>query len=134
LHASCVRWHDRGVLIEGGSGSGKSDLVLRLLDAGAFLIADDVVAVERRGDRLRATAVGLDGRLEVRGQGIFAVAATASTRLDLAVRLVDAPGERLPEPATRTLGGLALPEIALDPRLAVAVARIRMALLGTRVA
>jgi HPr kinase/phosphorylase len=134
LHASCVRWHDRGILIEGGSGAGKSDLVLRLLDAGAFLVADDVVAVERRGERLRAAAAGVEGQLELRGQGIFAVVAVASTRLDLAVRLIAAPGERLPAPAARELCGLSVPEITLDPRLASAVARIRMALLGTRVA
>ena len=134
LHASCVRWHDRGILIEGDSGAGKSDLVLRLLDAGAHLVADDVVAVERRGERLHAAPVGLEGRIELRGQGVFAVAAVASTGLDLAVRLVDMPGERLPVPASRALCGLFLPEIALDQKLASAVARVRMALLGTRVA
>lgn len=134
LHASCVRWHDRGVVIEGPSGAGKSDLVLRLLDAGALLVADDLVAIERRGDRLTAAAVGLPGRLEVRGQGIFAVAALAAAPLDLWVRLVDRPGERLPEPARHELAGLALPLIELDPRPASAVARLRIALLGSRVA
>jgi serine kinase of HPr protein (carbohydrate metabolism regulator) len=134
LHASCVRWHDRGVLVEGGSGAGKSDLVLRLLDAGALLVADDQVRVVRRGGRLVATPVALAGRLEVRGQGIFAVAGVASSGLDLCVRLVDGPAERLPEPAFRRLHEVALPLLELDPRLASAVARIRIGLLGSRVA
>jgi serine kinase of HPr protein (carbohydrate metabolism regulator) len=33
----------RGVLIEGGSGSGKSDLALRALDHGYRLVAEDRV-------------------------------------------------------------------------------------------
>jgi serine kinase of HPr protein (carbohydrate metabolism regulator) len=134
LHASCVRWHERGVLVEGPPGAGKSDLVLRLLDAGALLVGDDLVRIERRGGRLIAAAVDLAGRLEVRGQGIFAMAGIAATGLDLWVRLVDAPGERLPEPAWHAVDGVALPVVELDPRLASAVARIRIALLGSRVA
>jgi serine kinase of HPr protein (carbohydrate metabolism regulator) len=134
LHASCVRWHDRGLLVEGPSGAGKSDLVLRLVDAGALLVADDLVGIARQDDGLIARPVGLAGRLEVRGQGIFAVAGVATTKLDLWVRLVDAPGERLPEPARRVLHDVAVPLVELDPRLASAVARIRIALLGSRVA
>ena len=33
---------DNGVLILGDSGSGKSDLALRLIDSGATLISDDI--------------------------------------------------------------------------------------------
>ena len=44
-HAGLLaRWtggHWRGVLIEGESGSGKSDLALRALDDGWSLVADD---------------------------------------------------------------------------------------------
>ena len=35
----------RGVLIDGPSGSGKSDLALRALDGGWMLVADDRVLV-----------------------------------------------------------------------------------------
>ena len=42
-HGSAVAFDDFGILILGASGSGKSELALRLIDKGACLIADDVV-------------------------------------------------------------------------------------------
>ena len=41
VHGSAVAVDGGGVLLRGASGSGKSDLALRLIDAGAMLIADD---------------------------------------------------------------------------------------------
>ncbi|MFN3389305.1 MAG: HPr kinase/phosphorylase, partial [Allosphingosinicella sp.] len=41
VHASCVAIGGRAVLIAGRSGSGKSDLALRLIDRGARLVSDD---------------------------------------------------------------------------------------------
>jgi serine kinase of HPr protein (carbohydrate metabolism regulator) len=129
-----VRWHDRGVLIEGASGAGKSDLALRLVDAGAELVADDVVALERAGHRLVARGVGMPGHLEVRGQGIYRVAAADSADLAVAVVLGGRHGERLPKPAFRELLGVELPVIPIDATAASAVMRLRIALLGTRIA
>ena len=42
MHSSSVVIDDNGVLILGDSGSGKSDLALRLIDNGATLISDDI--------------------------------------------------------------------------------------------
>ena len=56
LHASCVAIDDRAVLIEGSSGSGKSDLALRLIDRGARLVSDDYTLVTRHAMTLRASA------------------------------------------------------------------------------
>jgi ABC-type lipoprotein export system ATPase subunit len=47
LHASCVAIAGRAVLIEGPSGSGKSDLALRLIDRGATLVSDDSTVMQR---------------------------------------------------------------------------------------
>ncbi|WP_414716745.1 HPr kinase/phosphorylase, partial [Thalassospira sp. UBA6510] len=41
LHANCVRIGAHAVLLRGPSGSGKSGLSLRLIDAGGFLVSDD---------------------------------------------------------------------------------------------
>jgi serine kinase of HPr protein (carbohydrate metabolism regulator) len=41
IHATTVAIAGRGVMIEGQSGSGKSDLALRLIDRGGRLVSDD---------------------------------------------------------------------------------------------
>ena len=55
VHASTVAIDGRAVLISGPSGSGKSDLALRLLDRGFSLVSDDQTHVRREGDRLIAS-------------------------------------------------------------------------------
>ena len=50
VHATAVAIGGRAVLLRGPSGSGKSDLALRLIDAGAELVSDDQSLLERRGD------------------------------------------------------------------------------------
>ena len=42
VHSSAIVLEDNGILIIGDSGSGKSDLALRLIDSGATLISDDI--------------------------------------------------------------------------------------------
>ncbi len=71
IHASTVAADGRAVLISGPSGSGKSDLALRLLDRGFTLVSDDQTIVRREGDRLVASAPPtIKGKLEIRGIGI----------------------------------------------------------------
>ncbi|WP_040850329.1 HPr kinase/phosphorylase, partial [Nitrospirillum viridazoti] len=74
VHATCVSVGGAGVLLRGASGSGKSDLALRLVDAGALLVADDQVALaaDPTATLLTATAPErLAGLIEVRGLGIL---------------------------------------------------------------
>lgn len=134
VHGTCVCWQQRGVLLEGPAGSGKSDLALRLVDDGALLVADDLVLLERRDERLVARAAGLPGHLAIRGQGIYLVPAAAETTLELAVRLAHGQGPRLPPAASRRLLQIELPLVELDPSSASAAARIRLALCRRRVA
>ena len=71
VHASTVATGGRAVLLSGPSGSGKSDLALRLIDRGFTLVSDDQTVVMREGDRLIASAPPtIAGKLEVRGLGI----------------------------------------------------------------
>ena len=53
IHGSCVARAGAAVLVLGPPGSGKSDLVLRLIGRGWMLVADDQVLVEGRA-RVRA--------------------------------------------------------------------------------
>src|SRR3954467_1212574 len=72
VHASTVASEGRAVLITGPSGSGKSDLALRLLDRGFTLVSDDQTLLKRSGTRLIASAPPtIVGKLEVRGIGII---------------------------------------------------------------
>ncbi|HEY2054839.1 MAG TPA: hypothetical protein VGH14_12980 [Solirubrobacterales bacterium] len=54
FHAAGATVGGRAVLLTGRSGAGKSSLALALRRRGAGLLADDVVAVDRRGDELIA--------------------------------------------------------------------------------
>jgi HPr kinase/phosphorylase len=134
LHATCVELGGTGVVLLGASGSGKSDLALRLIDAGACLVADDGLTIERRGDLLFGRpAPALAGLLEVRGFGIVKLPWCPESRLGLAVELLpDAPLARLPEPDPYELLGVALPLLRLDPRVPSAGAKIRLALAAER--
>jgi RNase adaptor protein for sRNA GlmZ degradation len=131
-HATCVAVAGRGVLLRGASGAGKSDLALRLLGEGARLVADDVVALAARAGRLIARAApDLAGKIEVRGLGIVPLAALTEAEIALVVDLVEASAiERLPEPQTETILGIALPRLALAPFAASAPVKLRLALLG----
>jgi serine kinase of HPr protein (carbohydrate metabolism regulator) len=46
VHGSAVAIDGNGLLLLGPSGSGKSDLALRLIDRGAKLICDDILLIE----------------------------------------------------------------------------------------
>jgi len=129
VHGSCVAIDGLGVLLRGPSGSGKSDLALRLIDEGGRLVADDQVEVSRVGDRVVASApAALAGMLEVRGQGIVNIDPVATIPLTLVVDIAAADTiERLPEPATAQICGIDLPLLRLDPFTASAPAKLRLA-------
>src|SRR6478672_11358165 len=88
LHASTVASEGRAVLISGPSGSGKSDLALRLIDRGYTLVSDDQTIVRRDGDLLIASAPPtIAGKLEIRGVGIVEMEAASDVPIALYVEL-----------------------------------------------
>ena len=134
LHASCVDLAGTGVVLLGPSGSGKSDLALRLIDGGARLVADDRVVIERSGNQLTARPPeAIAGLIEVRGLGIMRVGHCAASPLGLVVALGDRPAPRLPGRTTCQILGVALPQLELDPWTPSACAKIRLALAAERV-
>jgi serine kinase of HPr protein (carbohydrate metabolism regulator) len=130
VHATTVAIDNRAVLLRGPSGSGKSDLALRLIDAGARLVADDRSELRRDGDAILVSAPQtIAGLIEVRGIGILRVDFLASVRLSLVVDLVAPQAvERMPEQLSETILGLAVPVLALSPFEASAPAKLRFAL------
>lgn len=130
VHGTAVAIGEAGVLILGASGSGKSDLALRLIDRGAVLIADDYVEVAKAGERLRLSPPStIAGRIEVRELGIVALPWRRDVALALVVDL-DAERFRLPEPHVHAIEGIAVPRIAIDPRPASAPIKVELALNG----
>jgi serine kinase of HPr protein (carbohydrate metabolism regulator) len=130
LHATAVAIDGRAVLLRGPSGSGKSDLALRLIDAGARLVADDQSELCRRGDRVivRAPAT-IAGLIEVRGIGIMRLDALAEAPVAMIADLVASEEiERLPARRSERVLGLPLPRIAVTPFDASAAAKLRLAL------
>jgi len=137
VHATSValrikgRW--RAVLLRGPSGSGKSDVALRLIEAGGRLVADDQTHLARRGRSLFASPPpALAGLIEARGLGIVRLPRNqlqARVAVALLVDLVPAARiERLPEPQTETLLDITLPRLDLAPFELSAVQKLWLAL------
>jgi serine kinase of HPr protein (carbohydrate metabolism regulator) len=135
VHATAVAHHTVGgwqaVILRGPSGSGKSDLALRLIrDLSWRLVGDDRIHLWRSGDELyTAPAERLAGLLEVRHVGLMAVPYLTLARVALIVAC-ETPTERLPEPDTETVAGLPIPRLTLEAATASAPDRVRQALIG----
>ena len=116
IHATVVDIAGRGVLLRGPSGSGKSDLALRLVDRGAVLVSDDQVLLSARPKGVKAKAPDtLRGMLEVRGIGLVSMPVTGSSFIKLIVDLVGGDDvERLPEFRRENLCGKKIPYLKLN--------------------
>ena len=144
IHATCVRLGKAGaafgappgagILLLGASGSGKSDLALRLMAAGGELVADDRTDLYVWRGRLYARAPArIAGLLEVRGVGILAFPCARQVKVTLVAQLGKA-SPRLPRhrvfrvPAALRLPPDAAPTvISLSPFEASAPAKLAAA-------
>ena len=129
IHASTVASDGRAVLIAGPSGSGKSDLALRLLDRGFTLVSDDQTIVRRDGDRLVASAPPtIKGKLEIRGIGIVEMDTVSDVPVALFVELTSEI-MRLPDDRReRPVLGVNLPLVSVDALAASAASKVALAL------
>ena len=129
LHASSVARDGRAVLISGLSGSGKSDLALRMLDRGFTLVSDDRTIIRKEGERLLASSPAtIKGKLEIRGIGIVEVESTDNVPVALVVELSN-DIERLPDDSReRLILGTGIPLITVDAMTASAASKVALAL------
>jgi serine kinase of HPr protein (carbohydrate metabolism regulator) len=130
LHASTVAINGRAVLLTGPSGSGKSDLALRLLDRGFTLVSDDQTIVRKDGDRLVASAPpNIAGKLEIRGIGIVEMERVDNVAIALIVELTNSQIQRLPDDSReRPILGVKLPLVTIDALTASAPSKVALAL------
>ncbi|HEY1125088.1 MAG TPA: HPr kinase/phosphatase C-terminal domain-containing protein [Sphingobium sp.] len=129
IHATCVAIGGNGLLLMGTSGSGKSDLALRLIDRGAVLVSDDYTALTVVHGQLHASPpTNIAGLLEIRHIGIVNLPYVIDIPIALAIALDEKP-ERMPDqPAMIDLLGLSLPCMALAGPEASAPIKAELAL------
>ncbi len=121
----------RGALITGASGSGKSDLMLRLLDQGFRLAADDRTLLWSSEGRLFGRAPDtITGLIEARGLCIEREGVVPFAEVLIVAECAPAAEEieRLPDPATEAVMGVDLPKLRLHALEPSAPAKLRRAL------
>lgn len=132
IHATMVEISGKGVLFKGSSGSGKSDLALRLLaDDNVHLVADDVVDLYISSGQVYGEApYNLRGLFEVRGVGVVKKPFITKAPLYLVVNLTDNPQEieRMPKTAYENILGLEIERIDLYAKESSAPEKVKVKL------
>ena len=134
VHAGCVARQVRGVwagvLVTGGSGTGKSVLILRLMERGWSMIGDDRVHLWASAGRLYAKAPDtLAGLIEARGIDVFPQRRRELAPVRLVVACVDPefPLQRIPKRGVETLMDVKVEGIGLRALEASARAKVELA-------
>ena len=131
VHGTCVELDGAGVLLRGPSGSGKSDLSLRLItERRGLLVADDQVEIEALDGALMARpSACLAGMLEVRGMGLVRLDHQRTCEILVVIDLRESRDvERMPEPRRTAIAGLSLPLFQLCARESSAVSKVVLAI------
>ncbi len=119
IHATLISFQNKGILLRGKSGSGKSDLALRFIMAhNAILVADDRVNLSVQNNVLFGSVpTEIQGKLEIRGVGIAHFPFLAHTEICLCVDLIDnlSDIDRLPNPEKINLQGVSIDRLVVYP-------------------
>ena len=94
IHGTCVAIGNEAILFRGPSGSGKSDLALRVINCGGTLVSDDQTIIVRQEDELiMSSPENIRDKIEVRGVGIVNMPAKKEVRLGLVLDMM--PSEKI---------------------------------------
>ena len=131
IYATCLELNHKGILLIGPSGSGKSDLALRLIkEKQSILISDDRTNIELvSGAIIASCPQTIQGLLEVRGIGIVKMPHKKQSKISLVIELTNnlSQIERLPLFETITLLGIEIKKIRLYPFELSAVHKVALA-------
>ena len=129
LHSTSVAIEDYGVAIFGESGSGKSDLALRLIDSGATLISDDITLFSKLDKNIDLYSIEkTKGLLEVREIGLITVPYIEAVKLRLVVKLKESNLERVLVNKQESILGIKFPKIEINGKNPSSVAKIKVKL------
>ena len=129
VHSSAIVLEDNGILIIGDSGSGKSDLALRLIDSGATLISDDITICEKKKNLIYLSApLETRGLLEVREVGIITVPFVEGIILRMIVKLEAGGLERIPQKNKYKIFGLKIPMLTINGKNSSSVVKVKVKL------
>ena len=128
FHGTAVLYHGFGILIRGPSGSGKSDLALRLIDDGADLIADDQVIIKSVGEILQLSSPDkISGLIEIRGVGVVRIKYVSGVPLGLILDINPRKKlKRMPITKKELIGNISIPVITINAFESSAVAKIKV--------
>ena len=123
-HACALEINKTGMIIKGCSGSGKTSLMMGLLEKAkqenleAFLVSDDRVHLTPASNKLIAkTPPPIEGLVEIRGYGIISHPYQDTTTVSLVIELVeDDQLSRMPEAMYNDFSGLSLPLLQVPER------------------
>ena len=131
IHASCISFNNKGILLLGKSGAGKSDLALRLIEQiNAILVADDRINLEVKYNEITGYCPdNIKGLLEVRGVGIIRKEYQPEIKIKLVVELTHNMNEiaRMPEKEYWEFEQVKIRKIKLYPFENSAVYKIKAA-------
>ncbi len=129
FHSTSIVFEDNGLMILGKSGSGKSDLALRLIDSGATLISDDITICRKINSQIFLfSPEETKGLLEVREVGVITVPYVENIRLNLIARLVDEEITRMPKPENLRILGIKIPKFRINGRNPSSIVKVKVKL------
>jgi HPr kinase/phosphorylase len=129
VHGTAIAIDGNGVLLLGPSGSGKSDLALRLIDRGAKLISDDISRIENsNGLPILVCALNIAGKIEVRGIGIYPMDFVQRAPLALIVQLTQDIVRMPPEDERAAIANFSVPLFKVDPFQVSSALKVELAL------
>ena len=134
IHGTCVAMGNEAILFRGPSGSGKSDLAVRVSNGGGTLVSDDQTIIVRQEDELiMSSPENIRDKIEVRGVGIINMPAKKEVRLGLVLDMMPSEKiDRIPIPQFCWYLGLKVPVLGLQPFENSAPLKVQLAINSVR--